>query len=468
MKSRIRASLSIGLALVMSFSFLASVPAVSANQTVVPSDGYSYDASITITTFDRVLTIANRIIDNTWYNGPMDSMVKASNGDYLGFIREGTSHAAPGDYGAMKLYRSTNDAFDWSYNATLMNVSTRDVRNYASGITDTGRVFVFFSIYDTDNGTWPNPLEYKYSDDDGATWSANATMIMPTLAGFVPTNTSLYGAGTFGGLRTIGGGKIGLCYFAGNNTNYTQTRFAYSADDGVSWNHSVMGSITGPYPATRSETDFAYLGDNKLVALSREDNAPGPDMFTSVDNGVTWTFWGPLPFLLAGSTSASMSIVIDDLGERWVLAIFYQGSSFHYSIAYGPDLPSAGLSAWSTPLDTSDIWGAFPVTIFDPIAGSGFIMSEYETGASDLNVLMFNLTAEITRSTYTARITSLLQIIGIMFAIGIVVGVIAEGTKSLRKEKMPTTQEMVKSVLNMVIYIVIGMALIGVVYTALG
>jgi hypothetical protein len=53
----------------------------------------------------------------------------------------------------------------------------------------------------------------------------------------------------------------------------------------------------------------------------------------------------------------------------------------------------------------------------------------------------------------------------LMFVIGIVVGVIAEGTNSLRKMQMRTTEQMVKSLLNMVIYIVIGIASLGILYS---
>jgi hypothetical protein len=72
---------------------------------------------------------------------------------------------------------------------------------------------------------------------------------------------------------------------------------------------------------------------------------------------------------------------------------------------------------------------------------------------------------EIVATSVTGSISPLVNLIFIMFAIGVVVGVIAEGTYSIRKNKMLSTPEMMKLLFNMVIYIVIGIAGIGVLYS---
>lgn len=68
---------------------------------------------------------------------------------------------------------------------------------------------------------------------------------------------------------------------------------------------------------------------------------------------------------------------------------------------------------------------------------------------------------------FAGTVGKLVNVIFVMFAIGIVVGVVAEGTNSLRKMEMRTTEKMLKSLLNMVIYIVIGMASLGVIYSVI-
>jgi hypothetical protein len=357
--------------------------------------------NISFSTYDRFFTIANRIIDNGWYNGPVNSMVQAANGDYLAFVREGTSHV--GDNGSLKLYRSVNNAIDFSMVATLRNISDRDIRNPASGITDTGRIFVFYAIYDPLNTTWPNPVEYQYSDNNGNTWSGPITMSLPTVNGFTPSLTDPYGGGSYGILRTIADGRIGISAFFGNGA-YVQVRFIYSDDDGATWHHVAMGYPTGPSPNFWSETELLYLGNSRLVALARMDAESGPQMFTSSDNGLTWVARGALPFSLPGSTMSSLAMISDTVGEPWVLAILYQASSWWYSTAYGDDLMNLGTTAWSdltsiTGYDPGDVWGGFPVTLFHADTGNGFVMTTFETGGH-ANVLMFNLTASVTLTRY--------------------------------------------------------------------
>ena len=72
---------------------------------------------------------------------------------------------------------------------------------------------------------------------------------------------------------------------------------------------------------------------------------------------------------------------------------------------------------------------------------------------------------KIAETVLTQQVSGIVNLVFIMFAIGIVVGVVAEGTSSLRKMQMRTTEQMVKSLLNMVIYIVIGIASLGVLYS---
>jgi lysophospholipase L1-like esterase len=72
---------------------------------------------------------------------------------------------------------------------------------------------------------------------------------------------------------------------------------------------------------------------------------------------------------------------------------------------------------------------------------------------------------EIVATSISGSISPLVNLIFIMFAIGVVVGVIAEGTYSIRKNKMLSTPEMMRMLFNMLIYIVIGITGIGVLYS---
>ena len=72
---------------------------------------------------------------------------------------------------------------------------------------------------------------------------------------------------------------------------------------------------------------------------------------------------------------------------------------------------------------------------------------------------------EIVATSITASISPLINLIFVMFAIGIVIGVVVEGTQSIRKQKQLTTDQMLKSLINMVLYIIIGLLSISVLYS---
>ena len=443
----------------MSAFISISIPPVAADSTTVQSGGYSYSTDVTITKYDRLI-YENRIIDNGWYNGPANVMIQAPNGDYLGFIREGSSHV--GDNGSLKLYRSTDDAITWSVTATLRNLTDRDTRNYACGVTDHGRIFVFYSTYDSTNDSWPSPIEYRYSDNNGTTWSANISLTIPTLSGLIPV-----GASAWGMLRILGDGRVGVTYYAWNATNATQNRFAYSDDNGATWSHVVIGATIANYG--RTETDFIYLGNDRIVALARMEALPGPQMFRSTDNGLTWVADGALPQGLTAGTGAYMGLITDKLGASWVLAFFYQEVTTHWMVANGDDLMNLGVSAWPDLVDATVISGGFPFSLIQTgDVNTGIVMTEIEASSSEEFVLIWNLTAELTKARYPTSISPMITLVFTMFAIGIVVGVVAEGTNSLRKQKMRTTEQMVKSLLSMVVYIIIGMAAIGILYGTMG
>ena len=99
-------------------------------------------------------------------------------------------------------------------------------------------------------------------------------------------------------------------------------------------------------------------------------------------------------------------------------------------------------------------------TSYDKVASSGYWRADGFTLTTDFYFI--NVTLGIPMP---ASVSNIIGITFLMFGIGIVVGVVAEGTNSLRKMQMRTTEQMMKSLLNMVIYIVIGMASLGVMYS---
>ena len=465
---------------VITFLFSSFIPifgSVSADYTTGERGNMTVALNISFSSYSTILT-------NGKYNGPTNTMVKAPNGDYLAFIREADTHMGIGDYGLLKMHRSTDGGATFSFDQTLMGVSNQDVRNPLSGVSATGRIFLFAWVYDCDhpaNATDPShgPFDYMYSDDSGSTWSSPAAFTTGTVDGFNGTNIS----SGYGKLEIFQNNRIGFSYFAltDNSTVFSQTRFAYSDNNGANWSCVNITAVM-PYPTQiYTETDLAYIGNGQIIAVTRIDTAAYVHMFTSVDNGLTWSDRGQMAPMFSGiCRGPTLTTIEDNAGGIWVLGLFVYNNYF-YSIAYGPDLMADGANAWPTPEQyapggTETGWNVAGTCIMDQETGVGkFLSSQYVPAAGTAYVSMQNISITITLSRaqlneilYGPQTGGLVNLIALMFTIGIVVGVVAEGTKLLRKQRLPTTQEMVKSVLNMVIYIVIGMALIGVVYTALG
>jgi len=95
-----------------------------------------------------------------------------------------------------------------------------------------------------------------------------------------------------------------------------------------------------------------------------------------------------------------------------------------------------------------------PVLVAGATGGASFVYSG-NPGTHDFEVRQFY---------YTPQISSLLNVIVLVIAIGIVMGVAGEGIYSLRKQKERTPQEMMRSLFNMVLYIVIGLSILGTIY----
>jgi PKD repeat protein/formylmethanofuran dehydrogenase subunit C len=322
------------------------------------------------------------------FSGPSNVMIEAPNGDYLGFVREGESHVGVGDYAVMNLYRSTDEGVTWSYERTLVNETNRDVRNYASGVTQTGRIFIFYIIYDVDTGTWPNAQYYNYSDDNGLSWSAQQTLTMPTLDALIPTS----GGQVWGKIHPIDGGGIGFAFYTGNAT-HTQGRFVRSFDDGMTWDQHIIWP-SSILPNALTETDSLYIGNGRLVACSRTDGTLGTRMFTSTDNGLTWADRGI--GIYNSIRPPTLTKIIDDLGRTWALLTLAYGNSVFYSIAYADTLMAEGVSAWPyADYFSNGNGGMYATIILNETTAKGVMMVNYQATLTNSTNRVFNITASV-------------------------------------------------------------------------
>ena len=400
------------------------------------------------------------VINNTLYNGPTTSMVQLSNGSYLSFVREGFSHVGVGDYGVIKTYTSTNGSV-WAYASTLVNITHRDARHFVSGITQTGRICGFYSVYDCDNATWVNSwTEYIYSDDEGISWSANETLSHPNIDGFVPTDMIPHGE-----VKQIGASRIALTVYTGNGSG-THIRFVYSDDDGTTWSQNDISTYY-PLPNIITEADLAYLNNGNIVVFSRIDNVNEDEMFTSTDYGLTWTDRGTLIIgTMVRNFVPSLSVFTDTNGQMWVLALFVE-LDFYYTYAESESIMSNGLSAWITPILETGLIGIlvkYASALFDS-SGHGLIMaSELYPPLIPLensNIIVLDVTVTRDYTNQQIFIIGMVNLIGVLFAIGMVAAIAMTAIKPLKEKKQPTVEHLI----NMMIFIVLGMVVIGTYYS---
>jgi hypothetical protein len=382
------------LPILIGFSLLI-IPTIIAENSQAVANFYNYTFYTNITHEDRTLTIANRVVDNgpLWASGTtmafttVDS-VTPNYPYYLIFNRKAVSHAGVGDYGVMDFWRSSNSGFDYVFVEELVNVTHRDIRNYAAGEHE-GWIVVTYSIYDCDNDSFYPELYYKVSGDRGSHWSVQFKMdTRPTFQGFIP-----YTQNTFNHIRVNGLNELGMMTFCYNATNYTQLRYTHSqpldaitdySTTGFTWTDEFIYPASGPwslippFAPTRTEGDNVYVGNNKIVALTRQDSHDSPELFTSTDNGRNWHYWGGFNWGLAGSTMETMDIVTDNMGEKWVFAVLYQGSTLSTTYGNIEDMFTDGVNAFVFAKQTSQIWGGFPfLFIVNQSANSGQIFTTF-------------------------------------------------------------------------------------------
>lgn len=164
---------------------------------------------------------------------------------------------------------------EWGPSTVVYAEPTYDARNVHGGITSEGRIVMFFRRYDAVLQSHID-LDFMYSDDDGATWTNRAT-VSNSFAFALPFGDMIY-------VPTKG-------YMKGYNGS-SEVAVQFSAD-GSSWDSET---IVQDYSESKTyridETSFVYIGDGKIIALTRDERREKGHMYyqmTSSDYGTTWT-----------------------------------------------------------------------------------------------------------------------------------------------------------------------------------
>ncbi len=280
-------------------------------------------------------------ITNTKYNafGIIDQF---PSGKMIIVYREGGQHLAAGDYGKIVMRTSSDQGTTWSSTSTIDDPSGagQDARDVGGGVTRTGRIVIFYGIYEPDGGQYPVSLGYRYSDDEGSTWSSYTT---------ISFGSNTFTCGFDGSMIEIAGNTLMKNWYGYTDATHTNEYVVFSTDDGATWGGQV--TVLSSATATYDEACYAYLGGGQIVGLVRISNGTKFKQLFSTDNGATWTDQGDVTFD-SWTTPAPPWLVTFRLpsGERQVACYFINRDSGTLKVVYasGAGLIASGVSAWGT------------------------------------------------------------------------------------------------------------------------
>jgi hypothetical protein len=207
--------------------------------------------------------------------------VNPTNGHAIIVYRRGTTHVSSGDYGSAYIRHSTDGGANWGPESQIFSESGVDLRNIGGGYDSNGRLFVFYGRYNPDTSTWLS-MNYRYSDNDGSTWSSQQTLTNQSNTAFSP----------HGHIIDAGNNTLYQTWYGVNGSTYSL--YLYKSTDGGSSFSTVKQIYSGTNLYT--EPSMANLGGGCFLVLSRINSGSTFRQFKSEDNCDNWSDQGATSF----------------------------------------------------------------------------------------------------------------------------------------------------------------------------
>lgn len=249
-------------------------------------------------------------------------------GVVLHIFRQGTSHAS--DYGKLVAEKftcadSTCATGTWGTRYTVFEDATTDVRDPVM-IEVNGQLWLFFTKYDLSNQTSSG---YIVSTDlTGTSWSSYTELYAKEAAidGFNFHN----GAGVFfdqPGTFIIPWAKhddVGPVW---------QLIFWKTTDYGATWAQKSVYSGSTKWV----EPSIAYIGNNKLIAVARNNAGAALGYTTSSDGGETWSAFVNSSVLGDSSSVKPSMIYYDRAYDNIIVAYLSREATAKFRYSYSED-----------------------------------------------------------------------------------------------------------------------------------
>jgi len=217
----------------------------------------------------------------------------------------------PGDNGhhignnSRIVQRSSDDqGLNWTASHTIFE-DEWDNRNVHGGLTDDGRIVLFFRRYNALNRKTVS-TNFMYSDDYGDTWSDVNTIVIG------PADNP----GTHKMIKIPGKGYMQSFY----TPWHCELRYS---DDGSNWDRvGFKWDFSDRREIKITEACFIYIGEGKMIGLMRDEWFSNFYQVVSSDSGATWTdpvrtniampFFTPSPQFFYDSFTNRIFIIAND------------------------------------------------------------------------------------------------------------------------------------------------------------
>lgn len=201
-------------------------------------------------------------------------LIKTGADEVIYFCRQGAEHVGNDGKIVKQVYTPSTDS--WGSRSDVYTDASYDCRNVAGGMIGTD-IYLFFGKYEAVGATWED-IGYIKSTDGGDSWGSYISLKSQVTEAAYGACGSLVGTGTAGTyLQTWLEATIG--------TPIYKVKVFKTTDSGANWSTSVtLYSGTTKY----TEACAAYCGNNKLIALIRDNDGGYVAQTQSKDNGANW------------------------------------------------------------------------------------------------------------------------------------------------------------------------------------
>lgn len=327
--------------------------------------------SLTKVTYPMVRGFApSQILHQVFQNNYTDGVVVVRDGStdnnhrHFGGVAEGAGgrlhltyrfspeHAVTSGTSIKHCYSDDGGA-TWSAETTIVAAESGfDQREQSICVTPTGRILVIYSKVPAPSAA-PVVLKLIFSDDNGETWLSGEDI--------VTVNESY--ARTYGRIKLIPGDnganyRLAITpYYATGGGNY-KVAVWLSNDDGLSWSESspIVNNMVG-----YSESELTAVSSQVWFAISRSGS--GLALWKTVNSGSSWSYIGVIP------RTSSDSQVAPSLDK------FYKDGSWYILVGYTNRVNDT--SVWricdvESALVTTELFGGEIITATDLENASGY------------------------------------------------------------------------------------------------